>query len=98
MTPTTERPYLWLFAILAVVGLAADQASKYVVFAHLYSEEIGAPTIVVIPDHFHLRASHMHYRATDKTFYLIRDPGDQPLSFLRTISGECLPSVNRGAL
>ena len=34
-----ERPYLWLFAILALVGLAADQASKYVVFARLYPAE-----------------------------------------------------------
>ena len=102
MKPTTERPYLWLFAVLAVVGLVADQASKYVVFSHLYSEEIGTPSIVVVPDLFHLRASHMHYKLdVEKQHvipYLIRDPGDQPLSFLRTISGECLPSVNRGAL
>ena len=104
MKTTTERPYLWLFAVLAVVGLAADQASKYIIFSHLYSEKIREPTpsIVVIPDLFHLRASHTHYKLDAEKIhaipYLIRDPGDQPLSFLRTISGECLPSVNRGAL
>jgi signal peptidase II len=100
MKPTTERPYLWLFALLAVIGVAADQASKYVIFSHLYSETAAAPSIEVIPDLFHLRASHFHYKIVDghRVAYLIRDPGDQPLSFLRTVSGECLPSVNRGAL
>jgi signal peptidase II len=102
MNPTTGRRYLWLFALLAVIGLAADQASKYIVFAHLYSEEIDVPSIVVIGDCFHLQASHAHYKKVEKIEhpirYVIRDPGDQPLSFLRTISGECQPSVNRGAL
>jgi signal peptidase II len=93
---STERPYFWLFALLAVVGLTADQASKYVIFTRLYAEDFTAPSIVVIPGHFHLRVSHMHVKP-DGTPYLIRDPGDR-LSFLRTISGECLPSVNRGAL
>ncbi len=95
---STERPYLWLFAILAVVGFCADQASKYAVFAHLYSEEIaGAPPVIVIPGAFHLRANYVHVKA-DGAPYLERDPGDRPLSRLATISGVCLPTVNRGAL
>lgn len=101
MKPTTDRPYLWLFALLAVLGLAADQASKYVIFTKLYSETAAAPSITVIPDLFQLRASHIHYKkdADERIVsYTIRDPGDQPLSALRTVSGECLPSVNRGAL
>lgn len=86
---STERPYLWLFAILALVGFVADQASKYVVFAKLYPGEREQVTLVdVVPDAFALR-----------TFYSPeKDPGDERLSFLRTLSGERLPHVNKGAL
>src|SRR5712692_3950839 len=42
---STQRPYLWLFGILAIVGLVADQASKYVVFAKLYPPETHYPII-----------------------------------------------------
>jgi lipoprotein signal peptidase len=89
MKISTERPYLWLFALLAVVGLAADQVSKYVVFTKLYPDDLQRETVVpVIPDYFSLR-----------TIYSVeRDEGDHALSYLRTISGERLPEVNRGAL
>jgi signal peptidase II len=101
MNPTTERRFLWLFALLAVIALAADQASKYVIFGNLYSEIEVTKSVEVIPDLFELRASHFH-RKLDKNnrpfWDTTKDPGDQPLSFLRTVSGECLPSVNRGAL
>src|SRR5277367_4291792 len=36
---STDRPYLLLFGLLAFVGLVADQASKYVVFAKLYPDD-----------------------------------------------------------
>ena len=86
---TTERPYFWLFATLAFVGLGADQASKYVVFARLYPADNTQVTRAVgIPDWFDLQTGY--------TFK--RDPGNEPLSFLRTISGERLPHVNKGAL
>jgi lipoprotein signal peptidase len=86
---STERPYLWLFTVLALVGLGADQASKYVVFAKLYPGEHESETIAtVIPVLFDLRTGY--------TFK--HDGGNAPLSFLRTLSGERLPHVNRGAL
>src|SRR5262245_34262972 len=89
MKISTERPYLWLFALLAVVGLAADQVSKYVVFTKLYPDDLQRETVVpVIPNYFSLRT----------IYSVVVDLGDEPLSPLRTISGERLPEVNRGAL
>jgi signal peptidase II len=41
MKAPAARSHLWLFWLLAVVGLAADQASKYGIFAWLYSD--GTP-------------------------------------------------------
>jgi lipoprotein signal peptidase len=84
MNAACKRPYLWLVGLMALVGLAADQASKYVVFTQLYPG--GHHEIVA--GNFELRAAYTH----------VVDPGDQPLSFLRTISGERLPHVNKGAL
>lgn len=90
MKLSTERSYLLLFAILAVVGLVADQTSKYVVFAKLYPDHPGDQTVPfeVIPNYFSLQTNY-----TAK-----HDPGDLPLSFLRTIGGDRLPHVNKGAL
>ena len=82
---STQRPYIWLFGLLAVVSLVADQASKYVVFAKLYPPEMNLP---IIPGLFELKTSYL----------LNTDPGNEPLSFLRTLSGDRLPHVNRGAL
>lgn len=81
----TERRYLWLVGLMALLGLCADQASKYLVFAKLYP---GNLPYEVIPGYFELRVGY-----TDEI-----DPGDQPLSFLRTVSADRLPHVNRGAL
>jgi len=85
-----ERRYTWLVAILAIIGFVADQTSKYVVFATLYPSEPTqiATTHHVVPDWFALQT---HYSPDE-------DPGDGLLSFLRTISGERLPFVNKGAL
>lgn len=89
MNAATTRPYLWLFGILAIVGLVADQTSKYVVFTKLYPAEAESETVVpVIHGLFSLRTMY--------TFTV--DPGDQTLSRLRTVSGERLPHVNKGAL
>jgi lipoprotein signal peptidase len=41
MKAPAARSYLWLFWLLAVVGLAADQASKYGIFTWLYND--GTP-------------------------------------------------------
>src|SRR5262249_15391502 len=75
---STQRPYIWLFGLLAVVGLVGDQASKYVVFAKLYPPETK---YTIIPGLFELKTSYLP----------ISDPGDEPLSFLRTLSGDRLP-------
>src|SRR6478736_2970247 len=89
MTATTERRYVWMFAILAVVGLATDLLSKYIVFAKLYPADGMSTTTTyeVIPNWFSLQT---HYSFEE-------DKGDH-LSFLRTISGQRLPFVNKGAL
>lgn len=80
------KRYLWLVALMAAIGFVADQASKYVVFAQLAT---GDHQQEVIPGHFELRVAY-----TDKD-----DQGDVPvLSFLRTISSQRLPHVNKGAL
>jgi signal peptidase II len=85
MNAALQRPYLWLVGLMALVGLAADQASKYIVFAKLYA---GDHRYEVVPGYFDLCVLY-----TGKA-----DAGDQPLSFLRTISTDRLPHVNRGAL
>jgi signal peptidase II len=85
MNAVSQRPYLWLVGLMALVGLAADQAGKYVVFAKLYP---GDHRYEVVPGYFDLRVAY-----TNDV-----DPGDQPLSFLRTLSADHLPHVNRGAL
>jgi signal peptidase II len=83
-----DRPYFWLFATLAFVGFVTDQASKYVVFTQLYPPEGDTfAEYEVIPNAFSLKTAY-----TERT-----DPGG-PLSFLRTISGERIPHLNRGAL
>ena len=96
MTFLKERPHYWLFGMLALVGLTADQASKYVVFAKLYpapgqygvEPDKNGVEHDVIPGYFKLLT---HWK-------LEPDPGDQPLSFLRTIGGDRVPQLNQGAL
>jgi lipoprotein signal peptidase len=98
MQPKSQRPYLTLFVVLAALGFVADQASKYGIFTYLYTEELrpDPPHLSIVPGVFRLEASHTHMNK-DWTMTVHRDPGG-PLSFLRTLSGECLPHVNRGAL
>jgi lipoprotein signal peptidase len=84
----TERSFVKWFAILAVLGLCADQISKYVVFAWLYpGPEEHSAQFVVIPGYFTLQ-----------TNYTTASAGEGALAFLRTISGERLPHLNKGAL
>jgi lipoprotein signal peptidase len=79
-----------MFWCLALVGFAVDQGSKYGIFAWLYNDEdTAAPERrAIIPGAFYLHAE----------FTRLRDPGDQPLSALRTLGGDRLPHVNKGAL
>ncbi len=83
----TERTYRWLLITLAVIGLTADQASKYGVFRWLYNDGMGS-THEVVPGWFRLIAQY--------------DPSipicDCGLSALQTWSGSTMPHVNRGAL
>ena len=55
MTLPADRSYRWLFWLLAIVGLAADQSSKYLIFGHLYNEGRGGQ-LQIIPDAFQLTA------------------------------------------
>lgn len=87
MSQSSGGSYRWVFWILAVIGLAADQASKYLLFASLYNGGLGGQ-IVIIPDAFHIVAR----------FDPAEDPGDGLLRTLRTLGGERQPHVNRGAL
>jgi lipoprotein signal peptidase len=87
MTSTADRSYRWLFWCLALLGFAVDQWSKYAVFNGLYrGQPVGE--VALIPNAFYL---HTQYKNE-------RDPGDQPLSWLRQLNGEMLPHVNTGAL
>src|SRR5262245_35193884 len=89
MTVAMGRSYTWLFWGVAVLGLAIDQGSKYVIFTHLYNDGQGGK-IEIVPDVFRLEAA---YRQPPE-----RETGDSLAARLRTVSGEYLPGVNRGAL
>lgn len=90
MNEPLARSYLWLFWALAVVGLAADQASKYVVFATLYDSDPDKVRFIqpVVQDHFSLMTNYTRQV----------ESGESVLSQLRTVSAQRLPEVNRGAL
>jgi lipoprotein signal peptidase len=106
--------YLWLFAILAVVGLAADQGSKYGIFTWLYADgpranEPWLGDYVIETDH--RPDSPAYPGGTTRRVELVEgvfsltamhtnraDDGDGILSALRTVSGPNLPHVNHGAL
>jgi signal peptidase II len=86
--PMVERSYRVLLWTLVLVGLSADLASKYGVFAWLYNGGLGEEA-VVIPNCWEFMAQF-----TGKI-----DEGG-PLSPLRTVFGTMpvLPRVNHGAL
>ena len=88
MTSHANVSYRWLFWLLAVAGLTADQVSKYGVFAWLYDADRLEGSVEVIPGAFEIVAKY-----TDK-----KESGESPLSRLRTMSAPHLPYVNQGAL
>jgi signal peptidase II len=81
---STTGSYRWLFWTLALLGLAADQASKYGIFAWLD----GASPFVVVPNYFNIVAVY-----TDRIW-----EGEGLLHQLRTISSPHVPHLNHGAL
>lgn len=86
-TPPAARSYRWLFWLLAIAGFAADQVSKYELFAHLYNEGRGGE-IVVIPGVFNLHVAPFR-----------SDEGSGIRRQLRSFRGcEMRPHVNEGAL
>lgn len=84
-----ERTYRWLLITLAVVGLTADQASKYGVFRWLYNdgqfERVNGNEFEVVPGWFKLIAQFEPHNPTD----------DCPC---QSWSAPVMPHVNRGAL
>jgi lipoprotein signal peptidase len=82
-----DRSFRWLLLTLAVVGLTADQASKYGVFRWLYNDGAGR-SVEVVPEWFKLIAQ----------FDPSVPPCDCALGELQTWSGPTMPRVNHGAL
>jgi signal peptidase II len=91
-----ERSYRWLLITLAVVGLSADQVSKYGIFRWLYNGgEFTTPNVGYGNSH----------TVVNGWFELIAqfDPNTPPcdcgtLSGLQTWSAPVRPRVNHGAL
>jgi len=86
------RSYRWLFWTLAIAGFTIDQASKYIVFQHFHEQlvpegrqELG---FELIPDAFSIVAN----------FTGDKEEGTGVLPFLRSLGGDHLPYLNRGAL
>jgi lipoprotein signal peptidase len=88
MSTQADRSYRWLFWCLALLGLVADQVTKYGVFAWLDDGSPCPPTRDIIPGAFKL----------DVQFTNERDTGEGALGSLRTLFGDRLPKVNQGAL
>lgn len=86
----SDRAYLKLFWAMALVGFVVDQGSKYGVFSYLYNDGLG-DEIQVIPSAFKLIAQYTKDPPQ-------RETGEGLMARLRTVSGEVLPYVNRGAL
>jgi signal peptidase II len=93
MKAQAERSYRWLFWILVVVGLAADQGSKYLVFRWLYNDGQGDYHALLGGVEGPERIFGLQTGFTGR-----RDPGTDLFSPLRTWSGEMQPYVNTGAL
>ena len=94
-TPMADRTYRWLLVSLAVIGLTADQASKYGVFSWLYkggeftdSSRTGNESVVV-PNWFKLIAQFDPDAARSAT-------ADFPTC--KRWSAPVMPRVNHGAL
>jgi lipoprotein signal peptidase len=87
-----HRTFRWLLLSLAVVGLAADQSSKYLVFRWLYNsgplDSTNSNSFEVVPGHFKLIAQ----------FNPNRQFCDCGFSCLQSWSAPVMPHVNQGAL
>ena len=84
-----ERSFRWLLISLAVLGLAADQASKYGVFRWLYNDnDPSVNSVEVVEGWFKLIAQY------DPTTPIC----DCGFSALQTWSAPVMPRVNHGAL
>ncbi len=91
MNTKPERTYLLLFGILAAVGLAADQATKYIVFTYHYppaENQVDVRT-PIIPGAFDLHCGWEYENPKN---------ANHPLAFLRWMGGDRMPHVNKGAL
>lgn len=84
------RSYRWLTATLAVLGLLADQASKYEVFRQLFpgAAEFPRGENDLLPGWFKLTAE----------FDPATPPSDGAVRPLQTYSAPVMPRVNHGAL
>jgi lipoprotein signal peptidase len=86
-----QSNYRWLLWTLALLGATLDQGTKYGVFKWLYPQDAQAAyqgERDIFPGVFKLLAQYTS----------VREPADNLLAPLRTVSGELLPKVNQGAL
>lgn len=89
-----QRSYRWLLGLLACTGLILDVGSKYLVFARLVpnSQEVSEGRL------------YAQYELVPGAFRLLTqftpevETSDGWLGRLRTLSGNLLPHVNKGAL
>lgn len=88
MNPMPDRSYRGLVLGLALLGLAADQATKYATFHWLYRGVPGPTSRDVWPGVFEFLCQY-----DDRS-----EPEEGLLPTLRTISADRLPRVNQGAL
>ncbi len=88
MRPAFQRSFVGLLWAAALLGLCADQGSKYTVFRWLYDAERQRGEYEIVPGAFKLLV-----QLTDRT-----DTPAGTLTPLRTWSGKLLPHVNKGAL
>jgi lipoprotein signal peptidase len=112
MKALADRSYVWLFWLLAVIGLTADQGSKYGIFTWLYSdgtpreEEVflGSFSIVTKVERREFPYPTRELKLVPGIFDIIAshthepNEGSDPGFSLRGVSGDHLPYVNRGAL
>jgi signal peptidase II len=82
------RSYRWLLVVLAIVALAADQATKYQMFRTLYTPGMSQGHREVVPNWFRFTAEY-----DDST-----PPCDCSFGPLQTWSAPVMPHVNHGAL
>src|SRR5205085_2034528 len=114
MKVAADRSYVWLFWVLAILGLAADQASKYGIFAWLYSdgtprsEELFLGRFAIVTEVKGLPppapSATRELKLVPGTFDIVASHTQQRfdetgvVAALQTVSGAHQPYVNRGAL